>query len=122
MSYQDEVLQQLKAQTELMRSISQQLRANAPVSPGYRRPLAEYRAFDWTTIGAVVTKNDGHGPTEVEWMGHRFFRRSVKNKFEPAIWFSRAIGQSDEGTTYAMLIKFSGKGTEVEPVPAGILK
>lgn len=121
MTYQDEVLTQLKAQTELMRAISQQLRINAPASPGYRRPLKDYQTFDFSTIGATVTNRDGHGPTEVEWMGHRFTRRSVKNKFEPAIWFSRAIGQSEDGTQYATLIKFSGKGNEAEPIPAGIL-
>ena len=122
MTYQDEVLTQLKAQTELMRAISQQLRTNAPASPGYRRPLKDYQTFDFSTIGATVTNRDGYGPAEAEWMGHRFTRRSVKNKFEPAIWFSRPIGQSEEsGTQYALLIKFSGKGNEAEPIPAGVL-
>ena len=121
MTYQDEVLTQLKAQTELMRAISQQLRTNAPASPGYRRPLKDYQTFDFSTIGATVTNRDGYGPAEAEWMGHRFTRRSVKNKFEPAIWFSRAIGQSDDGTQYAMLVKFSGNGSEAEPIPAGVL-
>jgi hypothetical protein len=122
MNYQEEVLNQLKAQTELMRAISNQLRVNAPASPGYRRPLADYKTFDFSVIGAAVIKRDGQGATEVEWMGHRFFRRSVKNKFEPAIWFSRAIGQSEDGTQYATLIKFSGKGHEAEPIPAGLLE
>jgi hypothetical protein len=121
MAYQEDVLHQLTIQTEMMKMISQQLKVNAPASPGYRRPLAEYPLFDWSVIGATVTKSDSQGVAEVEWMGHRFFRRSVKNKFGPAIWFSRAIGQSEDGTQYAMLVKFSGTGTEAEPIPAGVL-
>jgi hypothetical protein len=104
-----------------MQAIAQQLRINAPASPGYRRSLSEYQTFDFSIIGAKVIHKDAHGPTEVEWMSHRFTRRSVRNKFEPAIWFSRAVGQSEDSTQYAMLIKFSGKGNEAEPIPAGVL-
>ena len=122
MTYQDEVLTQLKSQTELMRAISRQLRINAPAAPGYRRPLKDYKAFDFSTIGATVTNRDGHGPSEVEWMDHRFTRRVATGKFGDAIWFSRPVSQSEDGgTQYAMLIKFSGKGNEAEPIPAGLL-
>lgn len=121
MSYQDEVLQQLKAQTALMQVIAQQLMINAPASPKYRRPLREYPTFDWSIIGAEVVARDNQGVSEVEWMSHRFTRRSAAGKFGKAIWFSRAIGQSEDGTEYALLIKFAGDSNEAEPIPAGVL-
>ena len=120
MTYQDEVLQQLKAQTALMQLIAEQLRIGAPVSPKYRRPLREFPAFDWATLGAEVIMRDSQGVSEVEWMGHRFTRRAGSGKFGRAIWFSRAIGQSEDGTEYALLIKFA-EGGEAEPIPAGVI-
>ncbi|GIK36582.1 MAG: hypothetical protein BroJett011_04150 [Chloroflexota bacterium] len=122
MNYQDEVLQQLKAQTALMQMISQQLRVNAPASPKYRRPLREYQSFDWSIIGAEPVTRDAQGISEVEWMGHRFTRRAGSGKFGKAIWFSRAIGQSEDGTEYALLIKFAGEGNDAEPIPTDVLK
>lgn len=123
MTYQDEVLTQLKAQTELMRAISQQLRTNAPASPGYRRSLKDFQTFDFSTIGATIINRDSHGVSEVEWMGHRFTRRVGTGKFGDAVWFSRAVSQAEDGSTqYAMLVKFSGKGNEAEPIPAGLGK
>jgi hypothetical protein len=121
MSYQEEVLAQLKAQTELMRAISHQLRVNAPVSPRYRRALRDYPAFKWEIIGADVIARDSQGVSEVEWCGHRFTRRAGSGKFGKAVWFSRATGQSEDGVEYALLIKFGGDGNEAEPIPAGIL-
>ena len=54
-------------------------------APNYRRPLSDYRDFDWASIGAIVLKEDGDGATEVEWNGQAFTRRSPENKFDAAI-------------------------------------
>jgi hypothetical protein len=66
-------------------------------APNYRRPLSDYRDFDWASIGAIVLKEDGDGATEVEWNGQAFTRRSPENKFDAAIWFSRCVGKDADG-------------------------
>jgi hypothetical protein len=121
MTYQEQVLEQLAKQNQLLQQISYQLRVNAPASPRYRRPLREYPIFDWGRIGAEVVSRDAQGVSEVEWMDHRFTRRAGAGKFGRAIWFSRAIGQSEDGTEYALLIKFAGDSNEAEPIPNGVL-
>jgi DdrB-like protein len=75
--------------------------------PNYRRPLSDYREFDWASIGAIVLKEDGYGATEVEWNGQAFTRRSPQNSFDAAIWFSRSVGKDSEGKNkYLRLITF----------------
>lgn len=122
-TYQDEVLQQLKAQTGLMAMMKATLDAmandNAPASPNYRRQLAEYPNFDWQAIGATVSQSDDHGASEVEWRGHRFTRRSGSGKYGEAIWFSRPTGSDDNGgTSYARLITF--KDNDAEPLQVSV--
>jgi len=76
-------------------------------SPDYIKPIEEYTGFDWVSINANVVKADRDGPTHVQWNGHIYTRRSPSNKFDPAIWYSRATGKSEEGeTSYARLITF----------------
>lgn len=76
-------------------------------APNYRRPLSDYRDFDWASIGATVLKEDRDGATEVEWNGQVFTRRSPQNTFEAAIWFSRSVGKDSEGKNkYIRLITF----------------
>jgi hypothetical protein len=82
-------------------------RAGAPAAPDYQRPLHEYRHFNWESINASVVQQDPDGPTHVEWGGALWMRRSPSNKYDPAIWFSRANGKDAEGNVqYLRLIVF----------------
>lgn len=89
---------------------------NAP-APNFVKPIAAYADFDFTAIGALVRQRDAHGPTELEWGGYLWTRRSPQNKFGEAIWFSRATGKDAEGNVkYVRLITFKKMG-EAEPLP-----
>lgn len=86
-------------------------------SPNYVKPIEEYTSFDWQSINASVVRTDRDGPTHIQWNGQVYTRRSPSNKFEPAIWFSRAAGKSEEGETeYAKLITFR-EIKEADPLP-----
>lgn len=92
--------------------------ANTSSAPNYQRRLEEFGTFDWSTIGALVLEHDGDGPAAVEWRGRRYTRRAPQNKFDPAIWFSRAAGKDEDGTVhYDRLITFKNQA-EPEPLPA----
>jgi DdrB-like protein len=76
-------------------------------APNYRRPLSDYRDFDWASIGAIVLQEDKDGATEVEWNGQVFTRRSPDNSFDAAVWYSRSVGKDSEGKNkYLRLITF----------------
>jgi len=92
-------------------------RAGAPAEPNYIKPLSDYREFDWESIGASVVQQDADGPTHVEWGGALWTRRAPANKFNPAIWFSRAHGKDEEGNNrYLRLITFKPV-SDAEPLP-----
>lgn len=95
------------------------LAASAPqTTPDYQRRLEEFAGFDWQAIGATVLENDQDGPAAVEWRGRRYTRRAPQNKFDAAIWFSRASGRDEDGTVhYERLITFKVQA-EPEPLPA----
>lgn len=96
--------------------------ASAPAAPDYRRSLAEYPGFDWSTIGAQVIAGDEFGPTTLEQGGYQYTRRSPQNKFGEAIWYSRPLGRDAEGKVkYARLITFT-KPAEAEPVPGRVAR
>ena len=120
MTYQDEVLGQLKAQRALLQQIHKQLEklvmaTSATSAPNLRRQLGEYRGFDWASIGAEVTAQDRNGASEVVWSGLEFKRRNGGGKYGNAIWFSRAGGKDGDKTRYVRLITF--KDTDgAEPV------
>lgn len=110
----------LAAQTASLNRIALALEAialtNAP-APNFVKPIELYADFDFTAIGASVKGRDANGPTELEWGGYLWTRRSPQNKFGEAIWFSRATGKDPEGQVkYARLITFK-KLTEAEPLP-----
>jgi hypothetical protein len=81
---------------------------SANPAPNYQKPLAEYLAFDWSSIGATIIESDGDGPTAVEWHGRMFTRRAPSNRFDAAVWFSRAAGKDPTtgNTRYERLITF----------------
>lgn len=82
-------------------------RGSAPAELNYQRPLPEYKTFDWSSIGASVVQADQDGPTHVEQGGFLWTRRSPSNRFDPAIWFSRANGRDADGNVeYLRLITF----------------
>ncbi len=89
-----------------------------PVAPDYQRPIEEYASFDWSTINASVVARDNDGPTHIEHGGVIYTRRSPQNKFEPAIWFSKASGRNEDGDVqYLKLITFRTiKGAD--PLPS----
>lgn len=90
--------------------------SNAP-APNFVKPIGAYAGFDYTSIGALVKASDANGPTELEWGGYLWTRRSPQNKFGEVIWFSRCIGKDADGTNkYARLITFK-QMSEAEPLP-----
>lgn len=123
MNYQDEVLQQLKAQTALLTTLCQSMQRLewlvAPEGPNYTHPLGAYAGFDWATIGATVTGSDRDGVNRVEWFGRTFTRRSGSGKFGKAIWFSRYTGEEAGEKKYARLITFKDY-SDAEPVANGV--
>jgi hypothetical protein len=103
--------------TRLADAVERLARGNEPEEPNYIRPIEEYQGFDWTAISASVVHQDPDGPTHIEWGGVLWTRRSPKNKYEPAIWFSRAAGKDVEGNVkYLRLITFRTIG-EADPLP-----
>jgi len=88
--------------------------------PDYQYPMNRYQCFDWSAIGADVIEADNDGATEVMWNGHIYTRRSPQNKYAPAIWFSRAVGKSEDGkTTYTRLITFK-ESEGADPLPTKV--
>lgn len=110
MSYQDDVLRELRAQSAALAEVIRQLQAlradSAPESPNYRRAMAEYAVFDWGSIGAEEIASDEHGVSAVMWNKHQFIRRSGSGRYGPAIWFSRPTGGNGDSTEYARLVTF----------------
>lgn len=122
----DDRLQQLLAaverQTALLERIAMamELGEGGTASPNYEVCLTQFRAFDWGAIDATVEQEDHDGVATVLWRGHRYVRRSAANKFEPAIWFSRAVGKDEAGNVqYAKLVTFRLR-PKAEPLPSKV--
>jgi hypothetical protein len=92
--------------------------------PNWQRPLKQYKTFDWSKIGAVVTNQDQVGATHVIWCGHTYVRRSGENKkYGAAIWFSRGNGKGEDGeAAYVRLITFRDNESKVEPLPDYVIR
>lgn len=121
MNYQEAVINEMRAQTAALITISQQLerieRLVAPQGPNYTRPLKDFGGFNWDSIGATVTGRDRDGVSRVDWLGRTFTRRSGGGKFGQAIWFSRYVGEDEAGQKkYARLITFKDY-SDAEGVP-----
>jgi hypothetical protein len=115
--FTDRLLQLLERIAQALETLA---RAGAPAEPNYVKPLADYRGFAWESIGASVVQEDADGPTHVEWGGALWTRRSPANKFDPAIWFSRAAGKDSEGNVnYLRLITFKPV-KEAEALPGKV--
>ena len=86
-------------------------------APEIEMPLERFHNFDWATIGAQVLAEDEYGPAIISYGGKAFKRRSPDNQFDPAIWFSRAVGKDDAGKNkYVRLITFKPMSDKVEPM------
>jgi hypothetical protein len=85
--------------------------------PQWHKPIAEFKNFDWTAIGAKVLKSDRDGAAVVEWKSREYIRRSPENKFGAAIYFSRSIGldPTTGKAVYERLITFKPPAS-VEPI------
>ncbi len=112
------LLQGFQALIEAVQGVEaqvQQLAIAANPAPNYQKPLADYWNFDWSLIGAIPRSSDQEGATSVEWNGRLFTRRSPQNKFQEAVWFSRAVGKDDLGNNkYEKLITFKNAGEAEE--------
>ena len=115
---QNGILRTIAASLEGVELHLRQIAISSNPTPNYQRPLSEYPAFDWSSIGAIVLNRDGDGATSVEWNGQVFTRRSPSNKFQEAVWFSRHLGQDSDGNKrYARLITFRALN-DAEPIAA----
>lgn len=111
------VLQQLVRIADALEKLAA---GGAPVAPDYQRAIDDYPGFDWAGIGATVVAADDDGPTHVEHGGYLYQRRAPVNKFEPAIWYSRAAGKDEQGeVVYARLITFKAI-KPADPLPRGL--
>lgn len=115
--FQKALLATLERLTVAVESLA---RGGGPVEPNLVRPIEEYPTFDWSAIGASVVQRDPDGPTHVEHQGGLYTRRSPQNKFDPAIWYSRANGRDDNGDVrYLRLITFKPL-KDAESLPRGV--
>ncbi|MDR3572822.1 MAG: single-stranded DNA-binding protein [Anaerolineaceae bacterium] len=88
-----------------------------PVSPDLVRPIEDFSKFEWESINASVVRFDSDGPTHVEYDGAVWTRRSPQNKYDSAIFFSRANGKDAEGNVkYLRLITFKTI-KDADPLP-----
>lgn len=111
-----QLIQLLTEQSRLLERMAIALEAHQP-APNHQANLTDFPTFNWARIGATVEKRDRDGAAVVSWHGHQYTRRSASNKFQPAIWFSRAIGKDDQGENrYERLITFKVQ-SEAEPLP-----
>lgn len=86
-------------------------------APNYQYPIESFPDFDWGSIGATVERSDQYGTGMVQWGGQLWTRRSPTNRYNPCIWFSRAVGKNEDGSVlYERLITFKSRNTEVEPI------
>jgi DdrB-like protein len=114
----NKTLQMIAESLQGVESHMLQIAVSSNPAPNYRRPLSDYRDFDWASIGAMVLKEDKDGATEVEWNGQVFTRRSPDNSFDAAIWFSRSAGKDADGKNkYVRLITFK-PSSESGPIGA----
>jgi hypothetical protein len=103
-------MQLLTVLDRIARSVETIAMSNA-TEPAFVKPLASYRDFDWSSIGAIVTEQDRDGATVVEWGGYGWKRRNPSNNFGDAIFYTRPIGKKDDGSNaYARLITFKDLG------------
>ena len=115
---QNGILRAIAASLQGVEAHLRQMAVSSNTAPNYQRLLSEYPTFDWSSIGATVLNRDGDGATSVEWNGQVFTRRSLSNKFQCAIWFSRHLGQDSDGNKrYARLITFRDLN-DAEPIAA----
>lgn len=113
-----QLLTYLNAIAQSLGEISSRL---GPEAPNFQRPLAEYRAFDWSGIGAVPDEEDNYGVAVVSYGGYQWKRRHGTGKYGKAIWFSRASGRNEEGEAdYLRLVTFKDLAP-VEPLSADLV-
>lgn len=112
---EDQILEQLRRIGDALEKIA---RGNAPEEPNLVKPIEGYQSFDWSSIGASVVRQDSDGPTHLEYGGFVWSRRSPQNKFDGAIWYSRAAGKDEAGNVlYLRLITFR-EIKDVDPLPS----
>lgn len=87
-------------------------------APNYQLHLEEFATFDFSSIGATIERADGQGAAILNWKGRQFVRRSPTNKFGAVVFFSRCIGNDEQGVKkYERLCTFKSlEKVEVEPI------
>lgn len=70
-------------------------------------PLAAYRSFDWSTIGASVLASDADGVSVIRTAAGKICKRRSNDRFGTEIWFSYAAGRAASGDTrYVKAVEF----------------
>lgn len=93
--------------TRIADALGSMAQPKADFAPDHVRPIEDFPDFNWDSIKANIIRTDDDGPTHVEWRGQVFTRRSPRNKFDPAIWYSRSTGKNGDGENeYIRLITF----------------
>jgi len=84
----------------------------------YQLHLEEFATFDFSSIGATVERSDAQGAAILNWQGKQFLRRSPTNKYGAVVFFSRCIGNDEQGVKkYERLCTFKSlEKVEVEPI------
>jgi len=87
-------------------------------APNYQLHLEEFATFDFSSIGATVERSDAQGAAILNWQGKQFLRRSPTNKYGAVVFFSRCIGNDEQGVKkYERLCTFKSlEKVEVEPI------
>jgi len=60
----------------------------------HKRRIQDYDGFDFATIGAEVVDSDQYGATQILYRGKIYKRRSGKEDYGVAVWFSRSLGSN----------------------------
>lgn len=125
-TFQREILMSNKKLLEAVLSIQRNLEILTSdrdvLDPQYKRSLADYRNFDWSSIEAKIIDRDEIGVSKVEYK-NRIYRRTLpENKFVEAIIFSRdEAGERQTLITFRTLDpgeKVSRKGKVVRLLPS----
>lgn len=90
---------------ELLEIIVRAMNENQPMRAATFE-MHEFHGFNWDSFGAEITLRDQFGPARVRFKGETYTRRT-NDKFGSEIWYSRAVGKKEDGTTeYEKLISF----------------
>ncbi len=79
-----------------------------PIAGGtFEASLANFKTFDWSSIGASVVETDEDGVSMIRAANGKICKRRTNDKFGTEIWFSYPDGKKEDGTPdYKRVIEF----------------